>query len=202
MQADFSVELGAQDDLMELPWAAASADGPRYYDLKRQPELLLNVEEAFKNRELGEFLAAINSRSSILESSKCDVWYSDQLNAEEKIYGGEGKFASYIDLIFSEPVLREAFAEHELFVKEICTLLKRAPEISSAAEFVVRRCYYRTHPQNQAEHIEGFGITFYLFGYGADRAEARQRWAIALKVVENALLQLSAAYRRKMSAAP
>ena len=30
---------------------------PRYYDLKRQPELLLNVQEAFDNEELGQFLA-------------------------------------------------------------------------------------------------------------------------------------------------
>ena len=42
MQADFSVELGAQDDAMVLPWS--SPDGEiRYYDLKRQPDLLLEV---------------------------------------------------------------------------------------------------------------------------------------------------------------
>ena len=73
MQADFSIELGAEDDAMELPWQ--SPDGKlRYYDLKRQPELLLEVSEAFENKELGEFLAATNSANSILETSKCDAW--------------------------------------------------------------------------------------------------------------------------------
>jgi len=39
---------------------------------------------------------------------------------------------------------------------------------------------------------EGFYITFYLFGYDDDEAQARQRWAIALKLVENAIRQTSA----------
>jgi hypothetical protein len=43
-------------------------------------------------------------------------------------------------------------------------------------------------------------VTFYLYGYGDEEAEARQRWAIALKVVENALLQLSASQRRAAAA--
>src|SRR5262249_20731457 len=128
---------------MELPWSAPDGNGPRYYDLKRQPELLLNIEEAFENRELGEFLTAINSRNSMLESSKCDVWSSRELNEEEQVYKAGYKFASYVDLVFNEAALRASFAEHENLAKEICALLKRAPEISAAAEFVVRRCYYR-----------------------------------------------------------
>jgi hypothetical protein len=198
VQSDFSVELGKEDHVMELPWGTASDEGPRYYDLKRQPELLLNVEEAFENRELGEFLTAINSRNSILETSKCDVWFSHELTEEERIYAANCKFASYVDLVFSDSVLRTSFPEHEGFAKGICALLKRAPEISAAAEFVVRRCYYRRRPEDETDHIEGFGVTFYLSGYGNDQPEARRRWMIALKVVENALLQLSAAYRRKI----
>ena len=199
MQADFSVELGVEDDVMELPWSGAS-DGPRYYDLKRQPELLLNVKEAFENRELGEFLTAINSHNSILESSKCDVWTSIELSEEEQIFQAGCKFACYVDLIFSDARPRQSFADHEELAKEVCGLLKRAPDMSAAAEFVVRRCYFRVSPENENEHSEGFGITFYLAGYGDDEAEARRRWMIALKVVENALLQLSAAHRRKTSA--
>ena len=69
MQADFSVELGAQDDCLEIPWSSPQGEA-RYYDLRRRPELLLNVAEAHNNRELGEFLAAINSGHSILETAK------------------------------------------------------------------------------------------------------------------------------------
>ena len=60
------MELGADSETLEFPWAAA-ADGPRYYDLKRHPELLAQVEEAQRVPELGEFLRAMNAASSILE---------------------------------------------------------------------------------------------------------------------------------------
>jgi hypothetical protein len=199
MQADYSVELGSEDEVMELPWSGPP-DGPRYYDLRRQPELLLNVKEAFENRELGEFLTAINSKNSILETSKCDVWTSRELSEEEQIFQAGCKFASYVDLVFGHVAPRQSFSDHEVLAKQVCGLLQRAPEISASAEFVLRRCYFRRRPDSETDHLEGFGITFYLSGYGKDEVEARGRWVIALKVVENALLQVSAAHRRKISA--
>ena len=105
MEADYAVELGADDETLELPWAAADG-GPRYFDLKHHPELLLNVEEA-----------------------------------------------------------------------------SRVPEL---AELLVRRAFYHVG----GEVREGFYITFYLFGYGDDEPQARQRWAIILKLVENAIRQV------------
>jgi hypothetical protein len=192
MHTDFSVELGAEDDCLELPWA--SPDGTqRYYDLRRQPELLLNVQEAFENEELGHFLASINSPGSILESCKCDVWTTRELNEEELIYGAGCKWASYIDLVFTQPEPRYSFEQHEELVRAICGLLKRVPEISSAAEFIIRRCYFTAAPE---EKQEGLGITFYLSGYGEDEDAARSHWNIGLRLVENALLQISAAQRK------
>ena len=189
MQADFSVELGAEDDCLELPWA--SPDGTlRYYNLRRQPELLLNVQEAFENEELGHFLASINSSGSIFESSKCDLWTTRELNEEELIYGAGCKCASYIDLVFTEPEPRYCFEQYEELARTLCGLLKRVPEISSAAEFIIRRCYFAAEPE---EKQEGFGITFYLSGYGEDEDAARSHWNIGLRLVENALLQISAA---------
>ena len=75
MQADFAVELGADDETLEMPWAA-EAGGPRYYDLKRLPELLVNIDEAQRVRELGEFLGAVNATSGAVETAKCDAWSS------------------------------------------------------------------------------------------------------------------------------
>jgi len=192
MHADFSVELGAEDDSLELPWA--SPDGAlRYYDVRRQPELLLNIQEAFENEELGHFLASINSQASIFESSKCDVWTTRELTEEELIYGVECKRASYIDLIFTQPEPRYSFEQHEELVRSACNLLQRVPEISSAVELVVRRCYFSAEPETKQE---GFGITFYLSGYGEDEDAARSHWNIGLRLVENALLQISATQQK------
>ena len=200
MQAEISLELGAQDDCLEIPWSSPEGE-VRYYDLRRRPELLLDVTEAHNNRELAEFLAAINSSASILETAKCDTWLSDQMTEEESIYGAAWKFGSYIDLIFNDLEPRTSLERHQELADSASRLLRRVPEIPAAAELIVRRCYYHDPGAPDPEVSEaGFCLTFYLYGYGDEEAEARQRWAIALKVVENALLQLSAAQRRAAAA--
>jgi hypothetical protein len=60
------------------------------------------------------------------------------------------------------------------------------PEIPAAAELIIRRCFY--HGEDSIR--TGFYVTLYLFGYGDDEPQAEQRWAIALKLVENALRQV------------
>jgi formylmethanofuran dehydrogenase subunit E-like metal-binding protein len=182
VEADYAVELGADDETLELPWADADG-GPRYFDLKRHPELLLNVEEAIRVPELGAFLAAINSPAGILETAKCDSWSSTEINPEEEIFHATHKFCSYVDIVFSQ-ASRYSFADHEQFAKRVTQLLKRALEIPAAAELLVRRAFYHVAGEVQ----EGFYITFYLFGYGDDEAQARQSWANALKLVENAMV--------------
>ena len=76
-------------------------------------------------------------------------------------------------------------------------LLQRAPEIAAAAEFLIRRCYYHEQEEmpGEEEIRDGFYITFYLFGYGKDEVRSRQNWAIGLKLVGNAIRQLSAELR-------
>ncbi len=182
MEADYAVELGADDETLELPWAAENG-GPRYYDLKRQPELLLNVEEAFRVPELAGFLAVMNSPNGILETAKCDTWSSTEINPEEEIWGATYKFCSYVDIVFSQES-RYAFAEHEQFARRVVELLTRVPEIPATVEFLIRRCFYH----EVSEIHEGFYITFYLFGYGDDEPQARQRWASALNLVEKAMV--------------
>lgn len=193
MQADWAVELGADDETLEMPWAAQGG-GPRYYDLKRHPELLLEVEEAQRVQELSEFLSKVNSSESALETAKCDAWPSTEINPEEEIFGATYKFGSYVDFFFSDKARRFSFPEHEQLAKRLIQLLRRAPEITAAAEFLIRRCYY--HEEEEEPGVEeirdGFYVTFYLYGYGEDEVRSRQRWAIGLQLVQNAICQLSA----------
>jgi hypothetical protein len=186
VEADFAIELGADDEVLEMPWAAP--DGSlRYLDLKRYPELLREIQEVQRAPELGDFLVTANSPSGILESAKCDVWSSDQMNPEEEIFGSKTKFGGYVDLLFSQEPSRLSFEQHENAVRRLTKILQQAPGISAAAEFLVRRCYY--HRDQQV--VEGFYVTLYLFGYGADENEARRQWGAGLRLTGKAIGQWS-----------
>jgi hypothetical protein len=193
VQADFAVELGADDETLEMPWAAEGG-GPRYYDLKRHPGLLSSLEEAVRAPELGEFLSKVNSPRSPIETAKCDVWSSTEINPEEEIFEATHKFGSYVDLFFSDEPKRFSFPEHEHLAKRLIQLLQRAPEMPVSVEFLIRRCYYheREEVPGQEEIRDGFYVTFYLFGYGKDELRSRQNWAIGLKLIGNAIRQMLA----------
>jgi len=193
MQADFAIELGADDETLEMPWAAE--DGSlRYYDLKRHPELLSKIEEAGRVPELGAFLLKVNSLLSPVETAKCDFWSSAEINPDEEIFEATHKFGSYVDLFFSDEAKRFSFSEHEQLAKRLIELLRRAPEMPAAAEFLIRRCYYHDPEEAPGEEQirDGFYFTFYLFGYGNDEIRSRQQWVIALKLIQSAIRQLSA----------
>ena len=187
MDADFSIELGRDDPVLDFPWT--DPDGKcAYHDLKRHPEMLAQVEEAQAFPELAEFLHAANSAMSMVESAKCDAWTTDELSPEEEIFGATHKCASYVDLILSRIEERESFPFHELFAKRLVELLRKTPETPSAVEVAVRRCYF----QKGSGAEDGFYVTLYVSGYGDDLARARRNWGIALRLVGNAILQVSA----------
>lgn len=187
MQADYSVELGAEDPALELPWR--SDDGSlRYLNLKLHPDLLLSIPEAREHSELSAFLGRINAAGFPLETAKCDAWFSRELSAEEEIFGASCKFASYIDLLFSDGDKRFSLEPHKELAEDLATLLKRAPEMAAAVEFVVRYCHYHVNG-NQEESRTGFCLTTYVTGYGDSQEEALKLWGIALKLVQHALVQ-------------
>jgi hypothetical protein len=186
MQADFAVELGRDDETLDVPWTSPE-ERLRYYDLKHDPQLLDQIEEAVQNPALRDFLMTVNASASLLESAKCDTWTTQEMNPEEEIFGLPWKFGSYVDLLFAASASRFSFADHESLLKELSALLKHAPEIPASGEFLLRRCRYH---ENEGIR-DGYYVTFYLFGYGEDEGKARRQWEIALKLVSNAIGQSS-----------
>jgi hypothetical protein len=186
MDADFSVELGADEPELDFPWT--DPEGKlAYFDLKRHPELLARVPETAEFPEFAEFLRAVNSHTSAVESAKCDAWSTDELDPEEEIFGASVKFASYVDVVFSAAEHRASFPFHERFARQLVELLRRTPETRSTIQLCIRRCYFR-----DPDEYEGCYFTVYVNGYGDQAERARQNWGIALKLTGNALLQLSA----------
>src|ERR1041384_1030010 len=134
MQADYSVELGQDDEALQLPWESPDPNGPRYLDLKRRPELLVHIPEAYDPIELGEFLTSANAAASIFETAKCDRWFSTEISEEESIYGASCKAGSYVDLLFADPQSRFALDQHEQFAQRLVQMLHQVPEISAGVE--------------------------------------------------------------------
>ncbi len=187
MDADFSIELGRDDPALDFPWADP-AGTVAYLDLKRRPELVASIKETEQFPELGQFLRAVNSARSMVETAKCDSWSTSELSPEEEIYGAWSKFASYVDAVFSNIDARLVLSIHKEIAQKLVGLLRRTPETPSAAEVCVRRCYFGGNDGVR----EGYYFTLYVNGYGKDDASARLNWGVALKLMGNAILQLSA----------
>ncbi len=186
MLAGFAVELGPDDETLELPWSDESS-GLTYCDLKRQSALLAQIDEANRFPELAELLSVLNAPASVFETAKCDVWTSTDMSAEDEVFDAAYKFGCYVDILFTEAVVRHSFSTHEEFVKRVAHLLRKVPDIPASAEFLIRRCYIHADGEIQ----DAFYVTFYLFGYGDEESQARRQWAIGMKLVENALRQVA-----------
>ncbi len=187
MDADFSVELGRDDPVLDFPWTDPAGQFV-YHDLRKHPELLPQISEAEQHSELADFLRLMNSARSPFVTAKCDVWTTGELAAEEEISGASQKFASYVDVVFSSSTNRFSFPFHEEFAKRLVALLQRAPEIATSVEVCLRRCFFR----EESALGEGLYFTLYVNGYGEDETQARKNWAIGMKLLANAIVQLSA----------
>ncbi|MGA7291769.1 MAG: hypothetical protein WBW53_07740 [Terriglobales bacterium] len=186
LDADFSIELGREDPVLDFPWTDPSGK-LAYVDLKHYPELLASVEEAQTFSELRDLLRTLNSPRSTVETAKCDAWLTTDLSAEDDIFHASHKFASYIDVVLSDADARLSLPRHELFARKLVELLRRAPEIPSAVEICVRRCYF-----GKTNNVhDGFYFTLYVSGYGNDESSACQNWAVGLNLAGNAIMQLS-----------
>lgn len=200
MDADWSVELGADDPALEFPWS--SPDGSqRYIDLHDRSELVSEIPEAVHYSEMAEFLRAINGTQSSWLTVKCDVWLDDELGAAEAIYDATLKQCSYVDLIARDTAAPFSFERHERWVKSAARSLSNDDELPLACEFIVRRCWYHCNTltgENAAvdetdstSPAPGFYVTFYLSGYGNNHDEARARWFEGLRRVTAVLVALT-----------
>jgi hypothetical protein len=183
MEADWAVEIGSGLDRIDADWAG-------FVDLGQQPEAIETVAEAAHSAALREALLLLNSAASPVFTSKCDVWplAADEIDPLEFDASAETALcgiASYIDVIAREPVRCASFERHEAWVREAALKLRRDGARNGRVDWVVRAA--------TAKGREGFGITLYAAGCGADTEAAGAAWGDALRAAVAVTMRLAAA---------
>ena len=186
MHAEWSVDIGPDSPALEVPWK--SEDGAlRFFDLKKQPELLLEVTETHEHFEMADFLAGVNNKTE-MATAKCDIWLSEEMDAEDEVWGEPIKRCSYVDCFFERRAERMDFAAHEKLADLIVTKFGRMPEMAAKLDIVIRRCYFHL-PDKPGESEDGYAFTFYVTGYGDEEVKAHVHWAIMMNLVRYAIHQ-------------
>jgi hypothetical protein len=190
MFSEWTVECGADDPVLVVPWADPDDPSRHFIDLRENPYDLDWLEEAARHPSLLHALRALNATRSPVFTAKSDVWSltPDELQPllleldlipEDAPTG----IASYIDLVWRERSVFVSFHQHEQLLYRISRLAASLEHPYAALECTLRPALIDlTGPQ------EGFAVSLYLKALGHDEHAAEDRWGAALADV-SALLR-------------
>lgn len=160
MDADWEVEIGGSAPAIDALW-------PGFVDLRRFPARIAEIAEAASFPPLANLLQRLNSASSPLWTSKCDVWEPEPAalaRPDEAAVRVPAALACYVDLLPVEGRVFARWQQAEVLCRQWVARLSdgRLPECG--VDLVVRLAI--------ALPAEGFGVTAYLSASGADRPAA------------------------------
>lgn len=189
MLSDWTVECGADDPVLVVPWSDPADPTRHFIDLRENPYDLDWLEEAAQHPPLLHALRALNAARSPVFSAKCDVWQMtgddlDALRMELDLIPEDSPvgIASYIDLIWRERSVFVSFHQYEQMMHRIARLATPLDHHYAMLECVLRPALVDlTGPQ------EGFAISLYIKAAGHDREAAEQHWGAALNDVATLL---------------
>ena len=191
MFSEWSVECGADDPVLVVPWSAPPEAlpnphlGAQFIDLRENPYDLDQIPETEHNPPLLQALRALNAARSPIFTAKCDAW---SMNAEEvsALHFNLGEdssglafgFASYIDILWRERSLFVSLHQHEQLLHRLVRHAEPLDLPHAALECTLRPALVDlTGPQ------EGFALTLYVKALGADAPDAYRNWGEALAAV-------------------
>ncbi len=183
MLSSWSVECGADDPVLVVPWS--DPGGLHFVDLRENPYDLDHIAEAEQHPALMQALRALNATRSPMFTAKCDAWSMDEdelegLREELGLTAAEGPtgFMSYIDVVWRDRPLFVSFHQQEQRLHRLARLLDPLDTPFCMAESVLRPALVDlTGPQ------EGFAVTLYLKALGTDAAHAYEHWTKGLEAV-------------------
>jgi hypothetical protein len=182
MEADWEIELGGESPLIE-------AQGPGFVDLRLHPERASQLPEAAALPALARALEVLNSETSQVWTSKCDVWTvlgspdSDPADLDPYELDAPPGCAAhaiggYIDLLTRNQRKWNLPATAADACKYLCSLLHAIPLRCCRVDLVVRQAILNS-PSAAAASMH-LGITAYFTACGPSYADATETFQSAL----------------------
>ncbi|HET9086011.1 MAG TPA: hypothetical protein VFN53_00650 [Acidobacteriaceae bacterium] len=188
MEAEWSVECGADDPTVVLPWH--SEDGSlRYVDLRQEPSAVEQISEAQEFPSLAAALRRWNTAASPVFTVKCDIWsYPAELFDAEDFPGFDFAQGSYVDLVSTDMYKFQSFAACERQLRAWTAAARLLPLQNCRCEWTLRSAQifppvFSGPPAGTAKALEGFATTLYVWGYGASAELANFAWSKAMETL-------------------
>lgn len=173
-------------------WGAAIPYGPvnhgdghrnhGYKKLKADPDAIHNVPEVLDWPEIQEFLTAINSSTSPIESVGCEKgFFSVNPPGDARV-----ELGSYVEVIFTEAGLNEQPENSLLLATELLPAVKGCESWWAGVEFALAR--FRGIPGT----VHPWGLFLRITNQGRTEKEARKFWGVTLKRLREGVKKLPA----------
>jgi hypothetical protein len=182
VEADWEVEIGGDAPVIDAHWSG-------FVDLRASPERMVEIAEVRALPPLANLLLALNSKRSLVRTSKCDVWEP-----------GPGARACYVDLL---PVRGGLFAEWER-AEAFCRVLVKRIAPRAALSAIMQPAGHPILPAGSESEAgatillvvrraitgqsEGFGVTAYFSAEAQCSPTAVEAIARAMVAFSNALV--------------
>jgi len=172
MEADWSVEIGADLPVIVVPWEG-------FVDLRSEPMLASGLPETAAAPIMAQWLVRLNREASPVITSKCDLWRLSQdeidplefdATREEAKHG----LACYIDIVAREASLFASFLAHEAWARSVTNEMRQIKLRQARADLVVRRAM--VNEQN------GYAVTVYVTACDANLSDAEYIFGAALEI--------------------
>jgi hypothetical protein len=176
MEADWEIEVGRGAPVIEAYW-------PGFVDLRVAPERARGLAEASQLQGLADALILINTKDSLMWTSKCDVFVPEDFDKDEldaPADSGAHALACYIDLI---PRSDGRWLETDTAVdvcRRICASLHGIPLRACRVDLIIRSASLARVGTDLAVDGMELGATAYVTACGASSGDANSSLQRAL----------------------
>lgn len=169
----------------EVPWK--TADGDAYLDLRQDASQIARIAAAKENAPLGALLTAANGEASVFESTRAKIWQTSGGACAEAC-----AFHSRVELVLRYDQLRNGTEHAEDAMRRLVDLWMREPSadaVSLRIELVP--CKFVLAGKS------GGALRIEVIAKAETAEQARMRWGLGVSRVQQAMLFVSRAMRKK-----